>query len=135
MLSLLGMNVIPEYRLAVLPSHRYDFYFVRNRTNWLIEYNGLQHFEDTPHFHKQTDDFRKQQKIDKIKTYLACTNGFKLISIDYTGINENSVLYHIEQAINLDQPIYYSNNELYKWISQGTIDINMLNYYILTILT
>lgn len=51
--------------------------------NLAIEYQGIQHYQFTPHFHKTTDDFISQQKRDKLKKELLAHNGIDLIEIPY----------------------------------------------------
>lgn len=50
-LSSLYLEFISKYKLAFLLGHRYDFPFIYNGDNWLVEYDGLQHFEEIAHFH------------------------------------------------------------------------------------
>lgn len=116
-LNSLNITFSVEYRLNVLRPFRFDFYFVHQGNNWLIEFDGKQHFKEIPHFHKEHADFEKRREIDKLKTYTACTNGYKLIRIDYTNTNEDSVLFHIEKALALNHSVYYSDAELYRWLN------------------
>jgi len=51
--------------------------------NMLIEYNGIQHYEFTPCFHKNKTSFLLQKRRDKRKAKLAKNNGFKLIVFKY----------------------------------------------------
>jgi len=41
-----------------------DFHFRYNGSDWIIEYDGIQHFEEIPFFHKDNDKFRYNQTID-----------------------------------------------------------------------
>ena len=49
-----------------------------------IEYNGIQHYEFTPRFHKGYGDFRRQQERDALKKRLCKENGVTLIVVPYT---------------------------------------------------
>lgn len=49
-----------------------------------IEYNGRQHYEYTPMFHKSVDSFRNQQYRDYMKKELCKKNNVVLISVPYT---------------------------------------------------
>ena len=49
-----------------------------------VEYNGKQHYEYTPYFHKSMDAFRNQQYRDDIKKRLCLENNVNLIIIPYT---------------------------------------------------
>lgn len=43
-----------------------DFFVVHNEKQYFIEYDGIQHFEYNSHFHKEDDDFFKQQRRDRV---------------------------------------------------------------------
>lgn len=49
-----------------------------------IEYNGIQHYEYTPVFHKNRDSFYNTKYRDKMKASLCHENGVKLIVVPYT---------------------------------------------------
>lgn len=50
-----------------------------------VEYNGKQHYEYVPHFHRQgKEQFRNQQYRDEIKRMLCRENGIRLIEIPHT---------------------------------------------------
>ena len=51
--------------------------------NILIEFNGRQHYEYVPFFHKSRNKFKLQQERDKLKKILAINNGYKLITIKH----------------------------------------------------
>lgn len=53
-------------------------------TNILIEYNGIQHYEFVPFFHKTISSFEEQQKRDEHKKQLAIDNNFEIIVFKYT---------------------------------------------------
>jgi very-short-patch-repair endonuclease len=63
-----------------------DFYLPKH--NIFIEYNGRQHYEYTPYFHKSEVDFELQKFRDvTVRNY--CKNkGITLIEIPYTMTNE-----------------------------------------------
>lgn len=52
-----------------------------------VEYNGKQHYEYTPHFHKTKDSFLNQKYRDKIKRDLCLQNNIILIEVDYKTKN------------------------------------------------
>lgn len=43
-----------------------DFFVKYNNKQYFIEYDGIQHFEYIPFFHREDDDFFKQQRRDKV---------------------------------------------------------------------
>lgn len=72
--------------------HYFDFYLPEY--NLVIEYNGIQHYEFNPYFHRNTENFAYQQEKDKIKRDTAISKGYNYLSIKYT-------LFHkIEKILN-----------------------------------
>jgi hypothetical protein len=124
-LNKLGISFQREQKLYNMNRY-YDFLFTFGEYNWIIEYDGMQHFVEIDRFHKNSDDFKYKQEIDKIKTYVACKLGYKFIRLDYTLDTEQLVKEHIDKALGEKSHIYYSNHELYQWLSQGTINIQNL---------
>ena len=59
----------------------YDFYL--KDYNMLIEYNGIQHYEFKPYFHKTLHDFHKQLHHDWLKRKYARKNNIKLMVVSY----------------------------------------------------
>lgn len=59
---------------------RYDFYLPGY--NLLIEYDGVQHYID-----KKWDNLEEMQQRDNIKTSYALKNGYSLVRIPYTELN------------------------------------------------
>lgn len=59
-----------------------DFYLPKYNT--FIEYNGKQHYEFVPYFHKTKDDFERQQFRDFVVRDYCENKGIKLIEIPYT---------------------------------------------------
>lgn len=61
--------------------YEFDIYIKSKKI--LIEYNGIQHYEFTPFFHKYERNFIKQQQRDRHKIKLAKENGFNFIVFKY----------------------------------------------------
>lgn len=77
----------------------YEFDIFIKSENVLIEYNGKQHYEFTPFFHKYAKTFVKQQQRDKHKAKLAKNNGYQLIIFKYDEpIFKDYVLDKIERS-------------------------------------
>lgn len=87
--------------------YEFDIYLPYNENNVKInenipengiifEYDGIQHFEFIPYFHKTEEKFNSQIFRDKEKN-LFCKNNIKLVRIPYTSKTEED----IEQDINL----------------------------------
>jgi len=58
-----------------------DGYFPQH--NLAIEYDGIYHYEFTPHYHKTIDRFEYRKKLDKIKDSILDALDIKLIRIRY----------------------------------------------------
>jgi len=75
--------------------YEFDIYVMSK--GLLIEYNGKQHYEFTPFFHKTKKRFYAQVDRDKRKTELARKNGFDLMVFRYDEpIFEDYVINKIE---------------------------------------
>jgi hypothetical protein len=66
--------------------------------NLAFEYNGRQHYEYTPFFHKESSDFEYQKERDCLKREACKKRGINLLTIPYTE-NRNLVLY-IKEFLN-----------------------------------
>ena len=64
-----------------------------------FEYNGKQHFEYNPTFHKSKDSFKQLQENDKIKNKICSKNNITLITVPYT-INNNKIKTYILDKLN-----------------------------------
>jgi len=123
-----------EVKLHNLPKKRFDFYIQYEDEHYLIEFDGHQHFEYIDFFHEEEEEFYYKQDIDRIKTYMALINGYKVIRLDYTLINStcpldynNIIQYHIKKALELKGEIYVSNVTLYTpWLLGAEINVNLL---------
>ena len=62
----------------------YDFYI--EDINLLIEFNGVQHYEYSSHYHGSIERFKTQQENDIKKINYAENNGFNLLTIKYHQI-------------------------------------------------
>lgn len=65
---------------------RYDFGIFNDKKELvaLIEFNGLQHYKQVPHFQKTRQDFEKQKEYDRIKISASLARGTPLYIIPYT---------------------------------------------------
>lgn len=104
-----------EVILPELPNSRYDFAFVHEDHLYFLEFDGIQHFENVPHFHKSNDEFLIRQENDRVKTSIALKRGSTIIRIDYTQVN--NIYEHICLAIERGENLYLSTPEMYKYIT------------------
>lgn len=110
------MNVyyISQYSFNELPRKSYDFYFYYANKHYLLEVDGLQHFEYREFFHKNIAKFEYCQIIDNLKTFAALEFGYQLIRVDHTQIN--SIGQHVINAIQNDQSLYLSDVDMYEYL-------------------
>lgn len=69
---------------------RFDFalYYPDGRLMCLMEFDGKQHFEFTPYFHKTTFGFKKQQEWDRRKNKYCLMHKIPLIRVPYWDLEE-----------------------------------------------
>lgn len=78
----------------------YDIEVVGERI--LIEVQGNQHFEYTPHFHGSEENFERQLERDRIKKKFAKDRNYTLLEIDYNSIETGSYKETINRALQLN---------------------------------
>lgn len=125
-LTKIGAPFIQQYKLQN-SRRKYDFYFQYNNTNYIVEYDGEQHFKYTRRYHRTKANFYKSQKIDRVKTHCALKAGYKIIRIDYTNINNIPQL--LTDALNNRYYQYYSCPNLYKYILEKQVTPEEVNEY------
>lgn len=80
-------KVIDDISLFIL-----DFVVEYNNKKYIIEYNGIQHYQYVPHFHSGgIVDFEKQQRRDNLLRKLCNKSNIILIEIKYNYSNENVI--------------------------------------------
>lgn len=82
------INYLREFSFDNLKSRkklRFDFVIFDNKNNlkYLIEYNGVQHYEYRNVFHKSEKQFEKYKHRDKLKMEYCIKNNIKLYIIKY----------------------------------------------------
>lgn len=110
-----GIQFYQQCRIKELPDKQFDFYFQYNGRSYLVEYDGGQHFKFISYFHDSNDDFFERQEADRIKTQYAIQNGYYLIRMDHTQIN------------NIPQHIFQAS--LYIYLHQNYINIYLSRNY------
>jgi hypothetical protein len=70
-----------------------------------VEYNGIQHYKFTPHFHKNHEAFRNQQYRDELKRRMCNENNVTLIEVPYTVKNKDIPAFLFEKL----KPLGYFN--------------------------
>jgi len=116
------VNILNEYQIpytreitfSSLPRKRFDFSFKYNDKDCLLEFDGGQHFFYNSFFHTDEYEFKERQEIDRVKTLHALANGYTLIRIDFTQID--NILDHITRAVNNKSDFYSSSPDMYSYI-------------------
>lgn len=114
-LKTLSCKFITQFELESLKKKRYDFMFEHENKKYILEYDGEQHFEFTPYFHKTKEDFQKRKDYDILKTRTAVLSGFRIIRL---ACSVDEVEEHIITAINIkkDYDCYLSSIDKYEFI-------------------
>ncbi len=94
--------------------YRFDFYFNYNGTEYILEYDCSQHFIFNTKMFKNYEEFLERRETDVIKSQIVLDNNINLIRIDCWS--KKNIKEHLLKALELNEPYYFSNNELYKWI-------------------
>jgi very-short-patch-repair endonuclease len=118
-LNILQIKYEWEWRLPSVEKYFYDFIFEYNGKGYVLEYDGKQHFEYSPYFHKSEQLFNSEQNKDIDKSKAIISEGYYLIRIDYTQIN--NIAHHINKALqilNNQNRVYYSTPQMYIHISK-----------------
>ena len=126
--SFLEAREIPyqrNYNLPQLRHRKYDFFFTYQKRPCLLEWDGIHHFEEVPHFDTRGNTLVARQEADRLKTRLALEYGFYLIRLDHTCID--SITSHLLLALQriktkthyFSNPFYYTHLNL--GVNKGTV--------------
>lgn len=120
----LGIQFNTECKHHLLPTKRYDFYFLYNGIHYLLEFDGVQHFEWNTLYHKSEEDLEKSHNIDRLKTYVALSVGYRMIRIDYTQLGRiyECILYAIQSLSQL----FVTSIQMYSWLVGSTVPIQII---------
>jgi very-short-patch-repair endonuclease len=133
----LHISYIQQHKIPFIKKRTYDFMFVWNQQPYIIEVDGLQHFQNIEHFKSTAQE---QHINDLMKQILALFYGYKVIRIHYNDIN--SFYDHLVRAIQhlSNAQVYYSNPSQYNWMyeiyitciltQKGTIRRNYIKRYV-----
>ncbi len=133
-LTKLDIKFITEYADPRQSNRRYDFRFVIGENHYLIEYDGIQHFEYVPFFHTSQEHFEERRQADVVKTKFTMKYGYKLIRIDYNELDR--IEFHIREAIKDNKDLYLSNPDMYDWLNSALLlDDDNSSHPILNIVT
>jgi hypothetical protein len=86
--------------------YKYKFDFYLPTLNAIIEFDGIQHFQRVPFFHKTDEDFN-ERVMDDLHKVNYCKNKFKLIRISY---NENDIIGQLKKGLSNKKQLWLSDN-------------------------
>ena len=108
--TLANSSVTPQFPMG---PYFFDFMCVHNDHCYLVEYDGIQHFQYVQFIHRREANFKSRLKTDVNKTALALLNGYTMIRLDYHQDTEEKIRAHLEAALQKTDGIYTSSDELY----------------------
>ena len=111
-----GIPFEEQVELNTVSRKRFDFLIKYDNKNYYVEFDGKQHFRYVEFFNKTFDKFIQRQEYDILKTKAVLETGHNIIRIDYTQLK--NVGLHISKALELNQRTYFSNEELYLYITE-----------------
>ena len=81
--------------------HYFDFYIPK--FNLVLEFNGRQHYEFVPYFHKTEENFQYRLKKDEIKKEAALTHGLNYVSISYHINDIEQILFNLFNSTTIPE--------------------------------
>lgn len=89
-----GLDKSSRSRISV------DFFLEYNGTRYIIEYNGIQHYEYTPFLHRNSiETFKRQIERDKLLKRYCTANNIVLVEIPYTLKTFNKIKPILEDVL------------------------------------
>lgn len=98
--------------LKVKRSLRYDFYFVIDGKKCVIEYDGIQHFEER-FFRTKATSFEDHKRRDLLKTQFCYEKGISLLRIPYTHLKKVPEILEdfLDKVVCSDVSVFYFKNK------------------------
>jgi very-short-patch-repair endonuclease len=93
--------------------HFYDFYIPT--VNLIVEYDGIQHFQHVPFFHREYS-LEYRQDLDKQKMIRAFQNGYSMLRIHYKDFDKISELLSSLVTTKLPPQVFCSRTEGYDYL-------------------
>jgi hypothetical protein len=67
---------------------QYDFSFIHNSRNYIVEFDGMQHFFHIEFFCPDEETYNYRRQVDIDKTFAALNNEYFIIRITYSDIDD-----------------------------------------------
>lgn len=110
----LDLNPTSQYSIPLLPKYRFDYHFVYQDREYLLEFDGKQHFEFTRWFHRSPRSFHNKQERDFLKSTVALMSGYHLIRVAYNDLPRCGDF--LRDALQGEGRLYLSNNNMYQYL-------------------
>jgi hypothetical protein len=132
-LTLLGIQFKREVYHPLIKKLRFDFNFNFNNVTYYIEYDGIQHQKETPHFHRKPDTFLFSRQKDLIKNEVIKNDpNSRLIRLEHLWVDKKrtveELVDYIVNAVNSGNKIV-ANLNIYTWINDKPIE-EIYNKYV-----
>jgi hypothetical protein len=90
---------------------RFDFaLYKNNKLCCLVEFDGIQHFQYTPYFHKTQAAFAKQKEWDRRKNKYCLLHNIPLIRVPYWDLEELTLKKVLTEPSYLVKDKYHIDN-------------------------
>lgn len=100
-----------QYILPTLSRKKFDFAI--HDYKYIIEYDGVQHFDYNDFFHGNIDGYNYQLSKDVDKSIEALKQGYTLIRISYDMNDYDAISNYLDYVFNTNKQFYVSHNTLY----------------------
>lgn len=126
-LDKLDYTSISQYRISALPRYRYDYYFKQGDRHYILEFDGRQHFQFTPWFHRSEKIFKSKQTRDFLKTVVAVVNGYYIIRVSHDDLwRLEDILIEAQES---KKRYYFSNPLHYQYLTKRIVPKAWLTKY------
>lgn len=115
----LGLEPTSQYRIQLLPRYRFDYHFIFQDREYLVEFDGQQHFGFTSWFHRSQRSFEKKRERDFLKSTVALMSGYHLIRIAYNDLAFFEDI--LRDALRGEKRLYFSNDQMYEYLATTKI--------------
>jgi hypothetical protein len=121
-LSHLGLPYYYEYSPEWAKNKRYDFFFSYRSKCYILEIDGIQHFNSKSRFNDGSiQKLHKRQAKDRLKMKWALSRGINFIRIDYSFASTDDIAALIVMAVKSQLEIFVSDPNKYRYIDKDVV--------------